>query len=81
MTDEFTNHRWSGWPGAWCLDCGLEDPIEQALADGLYEFDEDGETILNPDAVVVPPCPCPDSGNHDPYRAHNKEMCLQYDRV
>lgn len=25
-------HRWSGWPGAYCLDCGQEDPIETALA-------------------------------------------------
>lgn len=21
-------HRWSGWPGAWCLDCGQEDQNE-----------------------------------------------------
>lgn len=25
-------HRWSGWPGAWCLDCGIEDPREICLA-------------------------------------------------
>lgn len=81
MTDEFMNHRWSGWPGAWCLDCGISDPVEQALADGLYEFSEDGETILNPGVVTVPPCSCPDSGNHDPYRDHNKQMSLQYDLV
>ena len=24
-------HRWSGWPGAWCLDCGAEDPNELCL--------------------------------------------------
>lgn len=22
------DHRWSGWPGAWCLDCGIEDMRE-----------------------------------------------------
>jgi hypothetical protein len=27
-------HRWSGWPGAFCLDCFCEDPLEQCLADG-----------------------------------------------
>lgn len=27
-------HRWSGWPGAWCLDCGCSDPREDALAAG-----------------------------------------------
>ena len=26
------NHRWSGWPGAWCLDCGREDANELDLA-------------------------------------------------
>lgn len=30
-------HRWSGWPGAWCLDCGCEDPREVALADGRVD--------------------------------------------
>lgn len=25
-------HRWSGWPGAWCLDCGNVDPAEECLA-------------------------------------------------
>jgi len=25
-------HRWSGWPGAFCLDCGIEDPMEFAAA-------------------------------------------------
>jgi len=26
------NHRWSGWPGAFCLDCGEEDQNEICLA-------------------------------------------------
>lgn len=33
-----TPHRWSGWPGAWCLDCGVEDAGEVCVAehsDGL----------------------------------------------
>ena len=25
-------HRWSGWPGAFCLDCGVPDPIEECIA-------------------------------------------------
>ena len=25
-------HRWSGWPGAFCLDCGAEDQIEYCIA-------------------------------------------------
>ena len=40
-----TEHRWSGWPGAWCLDCGMEDQTEIALADGdiYFEVDENSE--------------------------------------
>lgn len=30
-------HRFSGWPGAYCLDCGSEDPYEIAIADDWYE--------------------------------------------
>jgi len=25
------SHRWSGYPGAYCLECGIEDPIEFAV--------------------------------------------------
>jgi hypothetical protein len=38
-------HHWSGWPGAWCLKCGAEDPWEIALADGLWELDENMSDI------------------------------------
>ena len=31
-------HHWSGWPGAYCLHCGAEDPIEIALADNTYDL-------------------------------------------
>lgn len=52
-------HRWSGWPGAWCLDCGCDDANEIALADGKYDFD-------NPDDLNGE-CPEPGSKRHDPY--------------
>ncbi len=29
----FQSHRWSGWPGAVCLDCLEDDPSEICLAD------------------------------------------------
>lgn len=38
------SHRWSGWPGAYCMLCGIEDPIEIALADG-FNFDINGNRI------------------------------------
>jgi len=31
------NHHWSGWPGAYCLDCGCEDAIEIAVGCGYYD--------------------------------------------
>ncbi len=64
MVDVVTHasHRWSGWPGAWCLDCGIEDPVEIALADGKMNDDME----LDP-PVDVPPCAEPGSKRHDPY--------------
>jgi hypothetical protein len=52
------NHRWSGWPGAWCLDCGIEDPVEIALADKTME------ELRN---VKVFPCREPGSNRCNPY--------------
>jgi hypothetical protein len=52
-------HRWSGWPGAWCLDCGCADPLEVALAADRY-----GDYI---DPALME-CPEPGSGRFDPYR-------------
>jgi hypothetical protein len=26
-------HWWSGWPGAYCMKCGIEDPNEICFAD------------------------------------------------
>lgn len=73
---EMIEHRWSGWPGAWCLDCGCSDPMEDASALGHmdWSFDVDG----NPVAVKIKPefanlyegrgsCPEPGSKRHDPY--------------
>lgn len=31
-------HRFSGWPGAYCLDCGSPDPGEEALGHDCLEF-------------------------------------------
>jgi hypothetical protein len=60
------NHRWSGWPGAWCLDCGRDDPVEIAIADG--KVDEEGKLL--PYALSeedMAPCPEPGSNRFNPY--------------
>ena len=37
--NENDEHHWSGWPGAFCVKCGAQDPRESALADGLFDID------------------------------------------
>jgi len=61
-----TEHRWSGWPGAWCLDCGCEDPREIALAEGQYDCDENGMPIVKVTAEQME-CREPGSDRHNPY--------------
>lgn len=73
---KLTPHRYSGWPGAWCLDCGQEDPHEIAIAEGRVteNFDEEGNwtgTITN--GVEVTSCPEPRSHRHDPYHAREQK--------
>ena len=58
-TPEFIEHRWSGWPGAWCLDCGAEDPREWCIV-----THEDG--CKRPECQPTS-CPEPGSKSRDPY--------------
>lgn len=38
MTNEQKKqHNWSGWPGAYCLKCGVEDMEEVAIADNVLD--------------------------------------------
>ncbi len=55
-------HRWSGWPGAFCLKCGAEDQVEIALADDAFDV----ETGIFYDyelqeAYAQAPCPVEDT--------------------
>lgn len=34
-------HKWSGWPGAYCLKCGSEDAMENAIGLDWYDPYED----------------------------------------
>ena len=42
-------HRWSGWPGAYCMICGFPDLLEIAIGKG--DFDPGGP---NPDGSDFP---------------------------
>ena len=51
-------HWFSGWPGAWCLKCGAEDPREVCLAGCLCpchddEHPEQADTALVEDEVKL----------------------------
>jgi hypothetical protein len=67
-------HRWSGWPGAWCLDCGIEDPLEVTLSCPDCDIKcgpNDPATDEMCEAhrkLVVLSCPQPGSRRFDPYR-------------
>lgn len=49
-------HHWSGWPGAWCLDCGCADPTEICIGGdnvddshpGWKDCAHPGENHFNP---------------------------------
>jgi len=56
-------HNWSGWPGAWCLDCGQEDPDE------LVEAGSKEDEVI----TLRRECPEPGSNRHNPYVKVPKE--------
>lgn len=61
-----TEHRWSGWPGAWCLDCGCDDPREIALANGDFDVDKNGMPDIKVSAERME-CKEPGSNRSNPY--------------
>lgn len=55
------NHRWSGFPGAWCLDCGCECAEEICMGECLDAPDPskpEGYQCPNPEHHSKP-CPGP----------------------
>lgn len=60
-------HRWSGWPGAWCLDCGAPDLREQCLSDHPDDWDPELSTTCTRAGCRNSPCPEPGSKRCDPY--------------
>lgn len=64
---QMSQHRWSGWPGAWCLDCGTADMSEESI---------DCLTCLQGDTCpehVQKSCPSPGEALHDPYKEKAKQ--------
>lgn len=48
-----SGHRWSGWPGAYCMYCGSEDVREICLAETDHE--------LECKICIQPKCQVPDA--------------------
>ena len=66
-----TKHRWSGWPGAWCLDCGTEDADELDIAgppgEVKHRYSDTPHTSQPCAGCSNGPCPTPGAKRHDPY--------------
>lgn len=84
------SHRWSGWPGAWCLDCGIDDPGEVCIVahEHLLQCPKGCDLLSIPSSFCkhgppgpcadhpMPPCPCPGAGYHDPYLHGARKLFL-----
>jgi len=64
-----SEHRWSGWPGAWCLDCGKEDALEIDLAGpgAHHRYSPWPHTAQPCEGCSSEPCLEPGSHRNDPY--------------
>lgn len=67
-----SEHNWSGWPGAWCLDCGVKDISEEVIACPECDCGYLGssETLCEKhQAMVVAQRECPEPGSNrfNPY--------------
>lgn len=69
-----SEHKWSGWPGAFCLNCGAEDPLEIALADG--RLDDDGLVTLTPEEIASLEC---SAASADPVRQASGQVIAAWD--
>ena len=62
-------HRWSGWPGAYCLDCHTGDPAEAALAHDCI----DATCSYCGEGWPQGPCHSPDSPDHESHAVSWKD--------
>jgi hypothetical protein len=76
-------HRWSGWPGAWCLDCGQEDQNEICIGEhdagllcvkGHMQCEE--HELVRCVVHVNGPCPSPGQRLADPYALTDERRAL-----
>jgi hypothetical protein len=60
-------HRWSGWPGAFCLYCGAQDLLETAIGRGYFDpYTGKWDSKEHQEKYSNRPCPFVPAGV-DPY--------------
>ena len=69
-----TGHRWSGWPGAHCLDCGAAHAHEMAVARGWWDALENAD---RPEWMGIPTFPPQGKWKSDKHRRF-VELCDYY---
>ena len=58
-----TGHRWSGWPGAFCLNCGAEHALENAIGLNWYDpFTDEWDAVEHAQEVYDADAICPVNG-------------------
>lgn len=68
-----STHRWSGWPGAMCLKCGVEDVLEFAIGTCYNPVDDSWDESSPDYPDVKQACEnfkvCPHFDGTDPYKS------------
>jgi hypothetical protein len=71
------HHRWSGWPGAYCLKCGMDAPEPETepnwvcnCDDQMWDYIAEGRQGPKPTGCSSPYCilkprPCPECGHEE----------------
>lgn len=73
MMDEHS-HRWSGWPGAYCLKCHAPDLMEMALGDNVYDPFTD---VWTPEEAKSKYTNAPRPVSDERYREHMRQQGIE----
>ena len=56
----FKKHKWKlCWPGNYCVECGMDDPVEKAITDNWYDPYTEKWDSLEHERYVLSCCECP----------------------
>jgi len=73
-------HKWSGWPGAYCLLCGAEQALENALASNWFDpTTNKWKDPLQKQLVYLCDENCPEKMSKDEFEKI-QEQCLEIEK-